>query len=262
MGSGLQLLNPLPAVESQEPEIGWGIFFYTALVVAIVLVYAGLARRGITRRLFVGLPARLAEHLFLFLEEMAVSVIGSHGRKYVPYLLSLWLFIFVGNVMGLVLQFTPTADWSLNLSLSIATVLYVQYEGIRANGLFGHLRHFAGPKLPGAMVAMGGLIFCVEIVSEAMKMVSLSLRLYGNIEGGHIVVSSLNSIVPLIPFGGILLPIKLFTCVIQAYVFVMLTCVYLALVTSHDHGEESDDGHETAHAAPTGTHGPVGAATN
>src|ERR1035437_8547066 len=108
MGFGLQLFNPLPAVESKEPVIGWGIFCYSALVV--VLVLAALARRGITKRLFVGLPARLAEHLFHFIEGMAVNVIGPNGRKYVPYLLSLWLFIFVANVMGLVLQFTPTAD--------------------------------------------------------------------------------------------------------------------------------------------------------
>ena len=247
-------MSPLAAVEAKEPNIGWGIFCYSALAVLIVFVFVALARRGITKRLFVGLPARLAEHLFHFLEGMAVNVIGSNGRKYVPYLLSLWMFIFVANVMGLVLQFTPTADLSLNLSLSIMTVIYVQYEGMRANGLFGHLRHFAGPKLPGAMVAIGGLIFCVEIISEAMKMVSLSLRLYGNIEGGHIVVSSLNSIVPAIPFGGLLLPIKLFTCVIQAFVFVMLTCVYLALVTSHDHDEEPGDLKAPAHGSPAEAH--------
>jgi F-type H+-transporting ATPase subunit a len=238
MGLDLQQFHPVLASKSEAPDIGWGIFAYSAVVVLVVLVFATLARRGITKRLFVGWPARLAEHLFKFLEGMTVNVIGHHGRKYVPFLLSLWLFIFVSNVMGLVLQFSPSANLSLNLSMAVITVFYVQYEGIRTNGLFGHLKHFAGPKLYGIMILISVLIFFVEIVSELMKMVSLSLRLYGNIDGGHIVVNSLNSIVPAIPFGGLLLPIKLFTCVIQAYVFVMLTCVYLALVTSHDHGDD------------------------
>lgn len=235
----------LASAGAEAEGIGWNIFFYTAMVVAIVLVFSFQTRKGITKRLFIGLPARLAEHLFLFIEGLAINVIGPHGRKYVPFLLAIWLFIFPANIIGLILQFTPTAEWSLNLSMSIITVLYVQYEGIRANGVRGHFGHFAGPKLGGIMVLISGLIFCVEIVSEMMKLVSLSLRLYGNIEGGHIVMNSLNMIVPWLPFGGLLLPIKLFTCVIQAYVFTILTCVYLATVTAH--GEESHGKEALAH---------------
>jgi len=246
----------LPTLSEATDGIGWNIFYYSGLVIFLVFLFAFLARKGFTKRAFTYMPTRLAEHLLVFLDSMALSVIGPHGRKYVPFLVALWLYIFIGNVMGLVFNYTPTAEWSMNLSLAVITVIYVQYEGIRTNGLFGHLKHFSGPKLGGAMVVVSGLIFFVEIISECMKVVSLSLRLYGNIHGGHIVVSSLNSILPGVPFGGLLLPIKFFTCVIQAYVFVILTCTYLSMVTSHGHDE---DEHESA---PHGSHGamPVGEA--
>jgi F-type H+-transporting ATPase subunit a len=244
MGSFLQSNLPLAAAAEGE-GVGWNIFFYSGLTIAIVLVFATLARKGLKGRVYTSLPTRLAEHLYLFLEGMTVNVIGPQGRKYVPFLLALWTFIFVGNIMGLILQATPTADWSLNIAMAIITVVYVQYEGIKQNGVVGHIKHFSGPKLGGAMILISGLIFVVEIVSECMKLVSLSLRLYGNIEGGHIVLTSLNSIIAGIPLGGILLPIKFFTCIIQAFVWTILTCTYLSIATSHgeDHEHEADHGH-------------------
>ena len=246
----LQHIN-LPLAEAAEKEIGWNIFFYSGLVIAIVLAFATLARKDYKSRVFTYLPSRLAEHVYLFLEGMTVTVIGPQGKKYVPFLLALWTFIFTGNIMGLLLQATPTADWSLNIGMAIITVVYIQYEGIKTNGLVGHIKHFSGPKLGGAMIIVSGLIFVVEIVSECMKLVSLSLRLYGNIEGGHIVRTSLDSIIAGIPLGGVLLPIKLFTCLIQAFVWSILTCTYLSIATAHGHddeheGEHGDHGHQPA----------------
>lgn len=241
------------AAAAEEGGIGWNIFFYSALVIAIVLAFASLARKGLKGHVYSYLPTRLAEQLYLFLEGMALNVIGPSGRKYVPFLLALWTFIFAGNVMGLILQATPTADWSLNLGMALITVIYVQYEGIKQNGVWGHIKHFAGPKMVGAMVLISGMLFMIEIVSECMKLVSLSLRLFGNIEGGHIVITSLNSIIPGIPLGGLLLPIKLFTCVIQAFVWVILTCTYLAMVTSHgdDESHGAEEGHGGGHHGAT-----------
>jgi F-type H+-transporting ATPase subunit a len=253
--SALPNLTNLFAAESAE-EIGWGIFAYYIPIFLVIFGFIVLARKGVTNRQWVGLPARLAEHLYLFLENMSLNVIGKHGKKYVPALLSFWLLIFVSNVFGLIFDFTPTAEWSLNISLAIFVVVYVQVEGIKQNGLFGHLGHFAGPRMAGAMVLVSALIFVVEITSELMKLLSLSLRLYGNIHGGHIVVSALNSIINIpigghnypIPAGGLLLPIKLFTCLIQAYVFVILTCTYLGLVTHEPHDDHGHDDHGHAPA--------------
>ncbi|HTQ11766.1 MAG TPA: F0F1 ATP synthase subunit A [Fimbriimonadaceae bacterium] len=248
------LLPVLAEASSNKEGIGLNIFWYTGLVMLTVSVFYTIARRGLTKRTPVGLPAKLAEHVYLFLENMTVSVIGPHGRKYVSILLAFWSFIFVANIFGLIFPYTPSSDWSLNIGMALITVGYVQWEGIRVNGLWGHIKHFSGPKMAGAMVLISGLLFCVEIVSECMKLVSLSIRLYGNIEGGHIVITALNGIVGHVPLGGLLLPIKLFTCVIQAFVWTILFCTYLNIVTSHEHEEEHYDvesmHQEGAHLVP------------
>ena len=85
------------------------------------------------------------------------------------------------------------------------------------------------------------LLFGIEIVSELMKNVSLSLRLFGNIDGGHQAVETLNGLTSayLVPLGTFLMPIKLLTVVVQALIFCLLTCVYLGMVTSHAHEEHA-----------------------
>ena len=98
------------------------------------------------------------------------------------------------------------------------------------------------------------MIFVIEIISELMKNLSLSLRLYGNIHGGHEAVTAMNQLgmhvfgSPWIniPIGSFLLPIKLLTVVVQAMIFTLLTCVYLSLVTGHDEGHEHGNEHERA----------------
>lgn len=240
--------------------VGWGIFYYVGIVFLTIFVFMVLARRGFRPHLFVGLPAKFAEHLYFFLKSITTAIIGPHGPNYIPFLMTLWLFIFVSNVYGLIFPYTPSADWSLNIGFAVVTFLYVQYEGIRLNGLFGHLKHFAGPKLGGLPIAfamlISGLIFSVEIFSEVLKIFSLSIRLFGNIEGGHIVKDALDSIITdvnigsmhidSVPLGGLLLPIKFFTCILQAFIWCTLACVYLAAVTGHH--EEEHEHVEGAHA--------------
>lgn len=254
--TGNGLLGGLRTLAEESTEgINWWIFAYYVPVFAVIAWFVFETRKGLTRRNFTTFPARLAEHLYLFLTGMALNVIGKHGRKYVPILVGFWLLIFVSNFLGLILDYTPTAEWSLNISLAIIVVVFVQIEGIKQNGVIGHLKHFAGPKLAGALVLVSCFMFVVEIISEMMKLLSLSLRLYGNIHGGHILVGSLNSIVTIplgplhvsLPLGGLLLPIKFFTCLIQAYVFVMLTCTYLGMVTHEPHDEHEDHAEDSAH---------------
>ena len=257
------LLNGLPNLPLAFEEVaeaasqeavhgaGWYIFVVLGLVVAIVLGLLSLARAGYGQRVFKNAWSQRAEQLYLFLEQFAVGIIGAHGRRYLPVLATFWLVIFFSNFVGLFLPYAPTADLSINLGMALVAVGYVQYEGIKSNGLLGHFKHFAGPKLGGPLVIVSGMIFIIEIVSEAMKNVSLSLRLYGNIDGGHKAVETINGLAKLpflpedsmgIPFGGLLLPIKLLTCLVQAMVFVLLLCVYLSLVTHHE--DDHSDAHE------------------
>lgn len=229
-----------------------GLMFYVALVLVVLFVLMALAKKGLGGRVFHNPLTGAFEQLYLFIEGMCIGIIGSHGRRYIPLIMTFWMVIFTANVLALFMPTAPTADLGFNLGMALISISYVQYEGIRANGLKGHFSHFAGPKLGGAMVVVSGMILVIELISELMKNVSLSLRLYGNIEGGHKAVEAMNQLGEgvYIPFGAFLLPIKLLTCVVQALIFTLLTCVYISLVTHH----ESEDGHDTGGAAPAPAH--------
>ncbi len=222
--------------------LGWYIFVYSGIVMASILLFAMFSRRDMGKPIPKNIFTKLAEHLYVFVENMCLSIIGSHGRKYISFVMSLWLIIFTCNVFGLILPHTPTAELSLNLSLSIITMLYVQWEGIKTHGFLGHIKHFAGPKLAWFLAMfITPILFTIELVSEFMKVLSLALRLYSNIEGGHKVVHTLNDLVMdgRWPVGGVLIVIKFLSCVIQALVFTILTCVYLSIVT-HKHSNEKE----------------------
>ena len=239
------LINTMPLAAAEaghEVHVSfWGLMIYIALTVGAILVAAAIARKGLTKRTFTNKPANWGEQLYLFIENMCLGTIGSHGRKYVPMILTFWLVIFFANVASLFLPFAPTADLSFNLGMALVAIGYVQWEGIKTNGFFGHLSHFSGPRLGLALIPISIMIFVIELISEVMKNVSLSLRLYGNIHGGHEAVTAMNSLGgPYLPFGALLLPIKLLTCVVQAMIFSLLTCVYISLVTHHEHDDMHD----------------------
>jgi len=245
------LLNTLPIAaaegEAHDPSVLGMIVYLIALLAVIGWFIAG-TRKGFSNRTFSTKRANWAEQLYLFIENMCVSAIGPHGRKYIPMIMTLWLIIFIGNIFSLFFPYTPTADLGFNLGMALVSIAYVQWEGIKANGLVGHLSHFAGPKLGLAFIPLSLLLFFIEVISELMKNVSLSLRLFANIHGGHEAVLNMNSVTEkyLVPIGAFLIPLKILTCVIQAMIFCLLTCVYIGLVTSHD--GDSHSANDLAHA--------------
>ncbi len=270
MGASLQTFSNLFAQAEAVPEgtSYWGWFAYVGFTLLLLFGAIAYAKRGFKERVFKNPLAQAAEQMYLFIESMCVNTIGAHGRKYIPIIGTFWLVIFVANTVSLFFASAPTAELSFNLGMALIAVGYVQYEGINLHyhalrqkgrdpvtsivfGFFLHLRHFAGPKLHWLMaIIITPMIFLIEIVSELMKNVSLSLRLFGNIHGGHEAVEAMNQLghSAYIPVGGFLLLIKLLTVVVQALIFTLLTCVYLSLVTHHDHeeGHDAHDGHAEA----------------
>jgi F-type H+-transporting ATPase subunit a len=224
---------------SKHPSI-YGLYFFLGVVAVLLFALMAYAKTGLGDRVFKNPITQCAEQLYLFIENMCVSTIGPHGRKYVPMVMTFWLVIFFSNLVALLLGTAPTSILGFNLGMALIAIGYVQYEGIRANGIFGHFGHFSGPKLAGPLVLISVMIFFIEIISEIMKNVSLSLRLYGNIHGGHEAVVAMNNLglhvfgKTGIPFGEFLIPIKLLTCVVQAMIFCLLLCVYISLVTHHE----------------------------
>ena len=163
------------------------------------------------------------------LHGMAESVLGHDASIYLPVMGSLFIYIFFNNIMGLVPGFAPATD-NLNTTLSIGLVSFVLYniEGMRAHGA-AYLKHFLGPVL-----ALAPLLLIIELVSHLVRPFSLGLRLRGNMFGDHTVLTMFLNLVP-IGVPVVFYALGLFVCFIQAFVFTLLSMVYLQMATAHDH---------------------------
>lgn len=224
----------------------WAPIAWMGVVFVVICVLLMVGLRGARTNVPKSYIARLAEHGYLFIEDMCVGVIGQHGKKYIPLVLTIYLVILFSNMFGFVGLFAPTASLGFTLGLAVVVIFYVQYEGIRVNGFVGYIKHFMGPNLgmPILAIFITPLLFFIEIVSEVAKNLSLSLRLQGNISGEHMVGQTLGGLIPIsdtfsLPLQAVLLPLGVFVSLVQALVFTMLTCVYLSLFTAH----EAEPGH-------------------
>src|SRR5262249_53869383 len=172
------------------------------------------------------------------------GVIGPTSRRYLPLVGTLFIYILLMNLGGILPLWTsPTANLNVTASLALVVFLYVQYEGIRVNGLGGYMKHFVGEP-----TWLAPLNLPLHIISELARPVSLSIRLFGNIFGEDTVIAVLIALVaPLvIPFKFLpihfpMLLLALFTSFVQAMVFAILTCIYIAGATVHE------DSHEEGH---------------
>jgi F-type H+-transporting ATPase subunit a len=183
--------------------------------------------RGITFR-------NMVEALGQFVYNLARNIMGEEqAKKYYTVIVLLFSYIFFNNVIGLIPGFLPPTDnFNTTLALGLFVFLYYNYQGIKEQGLIGHVKHFMGPVWYLAV-----LIFPIEIISHAVRPLSLGLRLKGNMEGDHLVLTIFSNLVPYvvpIPFYVI----GLFVCFMQAFVFTLLTMVYISLATAHHDHEE------------------------
>jgi len=144
------------------------------------------------------------------------------ARKYLTLAGSLAIFIFFGNVIGIIPGFeSPTGNVNLTLTLALIVFLYYHYEGIKAQGLGHYIAHFAGP-----VKWLAPLMFPVEILSHLSRIISLAFRLFGNIKGDDLFLAVLLMLAPWVfPLAGYAL--LTFSAFLQAFVFMVLTYVYL-----------------------------------
>lgn len=165
--------------------------------------------------------------------KMGADVMGrAHARKYVPLVATLGLFIFVANVIGIIPGFeAPSANLNMTLALALAVFVYYNFEGIRLHGIINYFKHFMGP-----VWWLAWLMFPVEIVSHISRIISLSFRLFGNIKGDDMFLAVILMlapwVLPLIPFA-----LLTFGAFLQAFIFMMLTYVYIGGAVQADHIE-------------------------
>jgi F-type H+-transporting ATPase subunit a len=187
------------------------------------------------------------EDIVHFLLGILREYIGPKGEKYLPLVGTVGLFIFVANAMGKIPGLmSPTASINVTLGCAITVWVYYHLHGVKEQGIVTYVKHFA--VMPGAPIWTAPLVFIIEIISHASRVMSLSLRLFGNIFGEEMVVLIIASIVPFIaPIPMMILGVV--TGTLQAFIFVMLTIIYIAAAVHTDHDHEEHHNEANAHAS-------------
>ncbi len=160
------------------------------------------------------------------------SVLGSRAaaERYFPLFAGLFFYILVCNLLGLMPGFLPpTASISTNWGMALVVFLVFNIEGLRVNGM-GYIKHLMGPIL-----WLAPLMFVLEVVGLLFRPFTLSVRLMGNMNGDHMVLAIFSDLIPLI-VPSIFLALGTFVCLVQAFVFTLLSVVYVSLAIAHDEG--------------------------
>lgn len=200
------------------------------VMIIIVAVLVPLLLRPLARKPAL-VPTRrqtVAEMIVQMFTSVVVDAVGPEGRKYVPVIGGVGIFVFASNMIGLIPGLmSPTSKLNVTVGCALVVFFYYHAMGVKSQGL-KYFKHFLG-EVP----AMAPLMLPIEIISHFSRPVSLSMRLFCNIFAEELLIVIMASIFPLLlplPF----MALSIFTSVIQAYVFVLLSCIYIAGAVAHE----------------------------
>lgn len=219
--------------ESSEKWQGWmGLHSQgywlpdNAIMSVLVVSIIALLLIPVSRKLSVEGPGKLQsmlETLITGLNDLIEDVVGhGMGARFLPIICSLAFFIFIGNIFGLFYFVQPpTADASTTFALSITAFIFYNVVGIKDNGVFKYAKHFLGP-----VMFLAPLMLIIELISHSARILSLAIRLFGNISGEHTATAIFFSMFPfLLPWP--MMALGIFGALLQAFIFIMLTMAYL-----------------------------------
>jgi F-type H+-transporting ATPase subunit a len=198
-----------------------------------ILVVMGVFAWWYGRRLKV-VPRGFQHILEIFSEVLhgfLVDIIGPKGPKYFPLIATLALFIFISNIAGLVPGLmSPTNNLNTTVACALIVFFYYHFQGIKEQGLIHYAKHFAGP-----VWWLAPIMVPIELIGHLARPLSLSIRLFGNIMGEDIVIIILFILAPqFVPIPMMLMAI--FTSLLQAFIFIMLSMMYIAgAVAAEEH---------------------------
>jgi F-type H+-transporting ATPase subunit a len=228
------------------------LLWNSGLVVLLMLAFALAARRRLEN-----IPRGLqnwAEYAVEQLNAFTVGIIGEGGEKYTPLVGTVFLYIFLMNLVGIIPGFhSPTANITITLALGLVVFLYTEYVGIRDKGIFGYFKHFMGPKLELFGIDfpwLFPLMLPVELISTYVRPFTLAVRLFGNIFGEDVIILVLAGLgasmagraLGWLPLQFPVLLLSLLTDGVQAMVFAILICIYISLNSHHEEGEHGEEG--------------------
>ncbi|MFH1654658.1 MAG: F0F1 ATP synthase subunit A [Pseudomonadota bacterium] len=177
-------------------------------------------------------PGFSFSHLYEVITEMILnlleSIVGKDANLYLPLIGSLFIYILLCNLMGIIPGFDPpTSNINTNLPCALIVFFYYNYVGMKKYGVLSYFRKMAGPVL-----WLAPLIFTNELISHLVRPVSLSVRLFGNMMGDHITLTMFSDFVPIL-VPTIFMLLGLLIGIIQAFVFCILTMIYISLAKEH-----------------------------
>ena len=210
------------------------VFLWIGAAVTLLILFIGT-------RLLKDRPGAyqvIVEEIYGFGRNSLAGQMGEEGRKFFPYTLSLFIFLLVLNLIGLIPYSYPvTASITFTLGLALLTFVITQYVGVRRNGLGGYVAAFVPPGLPLKIVFVPFMFF-IEWISELAKPLTLAMRLYANILAGHLLIFIFLSFILYfgtymavisVPMALVLYAFEIFVAVLQAYIFAILTQVYIEI---------------------------------
>ena len=217
-------------IEPTYPQAPITNFVAMEIVVILILTLLFVLTRS---RLSVEKPGTL-QHLFEivqgFIEDQSHEIIGHGGEEFTSFLTVQFLFILLCNLIGLVPTLeSPTGVPSVPLGCALVAFGYYNIQGIRKKGPLGYAKHFLGP-----IPALAIIMLPIELVSHFARLLSLTVRLWANMFAGDLITLVFFSMIPvLVP--TIFMGLHILVAVLQAYVFVLLTTIYLQGAVSEEH---------------------------
>jgi F-type H+-transporting ATPase subunit a len=220
----------------------WENIVFAAIVAGIIIGFAHLATRK--KELIPNKLQNLVEMILEGLNNFIVGILGEHGKKYAPFIGTLFIYIVCMNLFGLFpLMKSSTSSINTTAGLALVVFIYVQYIGIKELGIIGYLDHLAGKPRNIVTIILVPLMLPLHIITELIKPVSLSLRLFGNITGedvliaiflglGIMVLGFIKSPIG-IPLHFPFLLLAMLTSFVQAVVFSLLSTVYILMMLPH-----------------------------
>lgn len=248
LASDFSWLGLVPGIGHREDGLNLVPFAHSCLVVVLLLIVALIARVTLMKKLNSGderaalvpeanlRPRNFFELLTEFVYGLCKQELGKDAARFFPLIGTLFIYILCCNLMGLVPGFIPaTAEINTNIGMAVCVFLVYNVTGLIKNGP-GYLKHFLGPVL-----WLAPLMFVIEVVGHIARPVSLSVRLFGNMFGDHTVLAIFMNDLPaatspVLAFGipVIFLGLGTFVCVVQAFVFTLLSIVYISLASAHE----------------------------
>ncbi len=246
-----ELPNFITVLKHYLPDAGWVDFLHQwenvvfALSAAALISFVAITAARKKAQVPEGLQ-NFAESLVEAINGFVCGILGHHGEKHVPFLGTVFFYILLMNWSGLIpLMKSPTAGWSTTLAVGIVTMDYVQFTGIREQGVFHYIKHLAGNPQNVFGIVLVPLMLVLNLILEWVAVpFSLSLRLFANVSSEDRLLFNFAGLGLNSPFHvGILFQLfanmlAIVFSIIQAFVFMLLSTVYISLVLPHEEHHE------------------------